>query len=70
MIRMTDERYAELDSSGAAPTEEEAADGWHYCAEWDGLLIHPSWAEAAACACLPPDLLARYAPERASGDGA
>jgi hypothetical protein len=32
-------------------TDVECADGWHLCAEWDGMLIHPTWPEAECCTC-------------------
>ena len=25
--------------------------GWHYCAEWDGMLIHKTWPEMEVCIC-------------------
>ncbi len=35
---MTYERYGELNDKGYGITEEEAASGWHFCVDWDGLL--------------------------------
>lgn len=32
-------------------TPEELALGWHWCAEWDGLLVGPSMRETEACSC-------------------
>lgn len=26
-------------------------DGWHFCCEWNGLLIHPTHPEFDACTC-------------------
>lgn len=31
---------------------EEIALGWHFCPEWDGLLIGPGMAETDACSCV------------------
>lgn len=30
---------------------EEIEQGWHWCENWDGLLIHPSSEEFAFCTC-------------------
>jgi hypothetical protein len=33
-------------------TSEEVNEGWHWCPEWDDLLIHPNdTAEYALCHC-------------------
>lgn len=32
-------------------TPEEMAEGWHWCPEWDDLLIHPADGEYALCEC-------------------
>lgn len=56
---MTEERYKELsDYTGPeAPsrplTKEEFDQGWHYCYEWDGLLVGENMAELLPCRCLP-----------------
>ena len=45
-------RYARLMISDAEPlTEREIADGWHFCPEWDGLLIGPGMDEWDDCPC-------------------
>lgn len=31
----------------------ELAEGWHFCPEWDGLLIGPGMDELDACLCTP-----------------
>lgn len=37
---MTDERWKELmDSDSLALTKEEVEEGWHFCLEFDGLLV-------------------------------
>ena len=39
---MTDERWHELmDSEDSELTSDEAAQGWHWCWEYDGLLVGP-----------------------------
>lgn len=48
---MTPERYNELNRTGAAPTREEVNAGWHYCTEWDFLLIGPDMKESLVCTC-------------------
>lgn len=53
---MTYDRYRELMETemcetGLTLTEEEIARGWHFCADWDGLLIGPGMGELAACQC-------------------
>lgn len=49
---LTRERYWELESDWSVRfTEEECAEGWHWCDDWDGLLVHPSMSEAASCFC-------------------
>lgn len=34
-------------------TEDEIAAGWHWCNEFDGLLVGPGCGELHACSCLP-----------------
>lgn len=50
---MTKERYNFLsnDEQGVELTEEEIKEGWHYCSEFDFLLIHPSHEEYKYCLC-------------------
>jgi hypothetical protein len=51
---MTDERYREVNNDQEAKlTEQELADGWHFCPEWDGLLVnsYDEEGEGAACIC-------------------
>lgn len=54
-INMNEERYNQLDCTGEAPTPEEQAEGWHYCVEWDEMLIGPGWPEMDACICKRDD---------------
>ena len=34
-------------------TSEEINDGWHFCNEWDGLLVGPGMDELKVCKCEP-----------------
>ncbi len=56
---MTPARYDFLmhDNSNQAHTltTQELNDGWHWCGDWDGLLIGPDDAELAHCSCFEPD---------------
>ena len=46
-------RYVQLTRTHEANlTEKEVKDGWHFCCEWDGMLIHSSHPEAECCYCL------------------
>ena len=45
------ERYNLLMKEGGELTYDEIRHGWHFCIEWDGLLIHPGMPEEA-CSCL------------------
>lgn len=38
-------------NADATPTDEEIADGWHYCWDWDGLFIGPGMGEMDSCTC-------------------
>jgi len=43
-------------------TAQELADGWHWCDEWDGLLIHADDREFEHCKC---DFMKKFrTPER------
>lgn len=51
---MTQDRYCRLmESSALELTPEELAEGWHFCWDWDGLLVSPSMPmEWKHCHCL------------------
>lgn len=50
---MTEERYKELEHSDARPlTYLERNVGWHWCNEFDGLLVGPGMPELRGCKCL------------------
>ena len=49
---MTPERYRELELDyNLKLTPEEVAAGWHFCMEWDGMLINRHHKEGEACFC-------------------
>lgn len=51
---MTDKRWKQLmHDVGPGLTPEEIADGWHFCWDWDGLLIGPGMGEMDSCVCQP-----------------
>ncbi len=35
-------------------TPEEIAEGWHWCSNWDGLLVGPGTEELKTCTCCKP----------------
>jgi hypothetical protein len=50
---MTNERYKDLMDNHTASllTPEEWQEGWHYCPEWDFMLIEPNTPESESCTC-------------------
>lgn len=48
---MTNDRYLELERTGGPLTAEEARLGWHWCCDWDFLLIGPEMPELDSCGC-------------------
>lgn len=48
---MNQERWLFLESTGNVLTEEEISEGWHYCYDWDDMLIGPIMPEWDACIC-------------------
>jgi len=53
---MTPERRKELnDNFDLKLSQEEITQGYRFCCEWDGLLIHKSDREAECCLCLKSD---------------
>lgn len=44
-------RQAALDRAGEGLTAAEWAAGWHWCSDWDFLLVGPGTPEADACTC-------------------
>jgi hypothetical protein len=53
---MDSQRYRELDNSGSGLTEEEWNEGWHWCLEWDSMLVGPGTEEALFCSCNHPTI--------------
>ena len=49
---MTENRWRILMADDlVALTEDEIKDGWHFCCEWDGLLVGPGMKETEHCQC-------------------
>ena len=48
---MTRDRRIEVEVFGSRLTEDEVLDGWHFCFEWDGMLVGPGMDEQDACTC-------------------
>jgi len=49
---MTEQRYLELDRDYELDlTPEETKAGWHFCPDWDYLLIHNRHVEIEGCCC-------------------
>lgn len=44
-------RWLRLMNSDTPLTKEEIAEGWHFCYEFDGLLIGPESGEMECCTC-------------------
>jgi len=54
---MTPERINELNHNPSPQTltPGEMAEGWHWCMEFDDLLVGPGCGELRCCSCLPKD---------------
>ena len=50
---MTQERYHSFNQLNLPSklTEAEIEEGWHFCPDWDGLLIGPKTPEFDNCTC-------------------
>lgn len=49
---MTSQRYRELSKSDEQDlTPEETKAGWHFCPDWDYMLIHKLDPEIEGCNC-------------------
>lgn len=48
---MTYDRYCELEFFGGVISPEELKEGWHFCPDWDGLLVGPKMPEMECCTC-------------------
>lgn len=52
-MKMTHERHKELmNDPESSLTDDEIEEGYVFCCNWDGALIHKDDIEAAACVCL------------------
>jgi hypothetical protein len=50
MVEMSQERRRELTNNlNLELTKEEYNAGWHFCCEWDGMLIGPGMPEFEEC---------------------
>jgi hypothetical protein len=52
---MTPERRRHLENSWDNVTDEEFQQGYHFCKEWDFMLVGPEDAEAQCCICTRED---------------
>jgi hypothetical protein len=41
------------DDEVAPLSSEEVSEGWHFCWDWDGLLVGPNTPEMEFCMCHP-----------------
>lgn len=48
---MNRHRRALLNARGVGITPDEYTLGWHFCPDWDDLLVGPGTLEAEACTC-------------------
>jgi hypothetical protein len=54
---MKNKRWLELEINGdILLTQEEISEGWHWCPDWDDLLIGPGMGEIEVCLCAIPAL--------------
>lgn len=60
---MTPGRYRVVDELGAGLTSEESAAGWHFCPDWDQMLVGPGMPEyEVCCTCEKPHAHLQEAP--------
>lgn len=53
---MTPQRIRELEADPhAVLTDREVMMGWHWCCEFDGLLVGPTMPEWDCCLCYTPE---------------
>jgi len=50
-MKMSNARYDELWDSDLPLTQEEKDAGYHFCFDWDGLLVGPGTMEWDGCTC-------------------
>lgn len=52
---MNPNRWIELEKSQTKElTEEEILEGWHFCPDWDFMLVGPKMLEQEYCMCDTP----------------
>lgn len=51
-LLMEEKRYNQLMRSNDPLTDAEIEEGWHFCGEFDGLLVGPHMHELNFCRCL------------------
>jgi len=51
MGKMDRERYIRIQNGAEDLTPEEVEDGWHFCPDWDDMLIHVDDDEFQCCPC-------------------
>ena len=53
LLGMTKKRYNFLSQGGEDNelTKEEIEAGWHFCSEWNYMLIHKTWVQFKFCEC-------------------
>lgn len=61
-FEMTRKRYLQVERNGGDLTTAEQEAGWHFCWDWDGMLVnrYDTQGEGSACTCFA-------APERRDG---
>jgi hypothetical protein len=48
---MTNKRRVQLESGEGSMTEQEKDQGWHFCPDWDFMVIGPASPEVYVCCC-------------------
>ena len=52
---MDNKRWCELERDGNARlTQEELAQGWHFCPDWDFMVVGPGMDAIESCTCQLP----------------
>jgi hypothetical protein len=52
---MTYERYMKIEKDGCGLTKEEMDAGWHWCYDWDCMLVGPGMDAWNTCTCMRGD---------------
>lgn len=48
---MDNKRYYDIEFHNYPLTIPEIVSGWHFCREWDGMLVGPGMEELDCCLC-------------------